>query len=241
MNSNRNVLPLEIQSTIVKLIPCNDWHKILEVAILKAGLSDQRLWTLTNLDLFALKDEDIQLFQVYGHLIDSLEWHEKSWQSVVSIQEVFDSFSNVVHLDVSGNSVITSLDFLVCFKNLCHLNISSCNNIGRINLVTNVRSLQHLMYLDISDCTRFRVADIINFSKRLRLLKYFNVRDTVSLSVDSVRQVAHNLTNLTEFKFCPLVYRSYVHVWFPIHQEYPKLKICSAALEIIFENNPNLL
>ena len=150
MNQQEHYLPLELQTRIIKFIPHRDWFKVHDVPFLCHGLAIQQLWNLTNLDLFDNKDTDIPLFRACGHFIDSLEWHERSWQSHISLNIAFQSFVNVVHLDLSNNHKVTTLDFVTKCKLLCHLSICNCTSIPRVNAVTVLKSLESLMYLDIS-------------------------------------------------------------------------------------------
>ena len=241
MNQQQHFLSLELQTRVIKFIPHSDWFKVLDVPLLSNGLAFQQLWNVTNLDLFDLKDTDVPLFTSCGHFIDSLEWHERSWQSRIPPKVIFQSFANIVHLDLSHNDNVRDLDFVTECKFLCHLNISNCGNIPRINLLTVLRSLSTLMFLDISQCDRIKVKDIINLSQKLKLLKYFNVRDTVSLNVETVRTVERNLINLSEFWFCSIVHRDSTQEWIPVYLSHPKLQICPASLEVIFEEHPHLL
>ena len=241
MNQQQHYLPLELQRRIINFLPHTDWFKVLDVPFLCNGLAIQQLWNITNLDLFEIKDTDIPLFRACGHFIDSLEWHERSWQSHIALNIAFQSFTNVVHLDLSNNHKLTTLDFVTECKLLCHLSISNCIGIPRVNAVTVLKSLDSLMYLDISECDQIRLKDIILFSKKLKRLQYLNVRDTVSLNVETVLTVERNLIYLSEFWFCSIVYHGSTQDWIPVFLAHPKLQICPAALEVILEENPNLL
>ena len=107
--------------------------------------------------------------------------------------------------------------------------------------MTVLKSLDSLMYLDISQCDQIRLKDIILFSKKLKRLQYLNVRDTVSLNVETVQTVERNLIYLSEFWFCSIVYHGSTQDWIPVYLAHPKLQICPTALEVILEENPNLL
>ena len=241
MNQEQPCLPLELQTRIIKFIPHSHWFKVLELPFLSSGSGYQQLWNVTNLDNFDLKDNDIALFRSCGHLTDSLEWHERSWQSHISTRSTFYSFSNVVPLDISHNDNVTDLDFVTQCQSLCHLNISNCINIPRINAVTVLKSLSNLMFLDISQCDHIRLKDLFLLAKKLKLLKYFNVRDTVSLTVENVRTIERNLVHLSEFLFCSIVYQGSTQDWISVYLAHLKLQICPAALEIILQENPALL
>ena len=116
-----------------------------------------------------------------------------------------------------------------------------CINIPRVNAMTVLRSLQSLMHLDISQCDHIKLNDIIVLSKKLKQLLYFNVRDTVSLNVETVHTVERNLIHLSVFWFCSIVYQGNTQDWIPVYLAHPKLQICLAALEVILEEHPNFL
>ena len=108
MNQQLHYLPLELHTRIIQFIPHSDWLEVLDVPFLCRGLAFQQLWNLTNLDLFEIKNTDIPLFRSCGHLIDSLGWHERSWQSNIAPKTAFQSFSTVIHLDLSNNDKVTT-------------------------------------------------------------------------------------------------------------------------------------
>ena len=172
-----------------------------------------------------------------GHLIENLHLNSVCWHD---LKRLFHAFTQLKELDCSGNSDIQDLSFICENHTLLNLNLHDCFRIWQFSLITSISCVQTLTHLDLSGCDQIKEIDIGHIAKKLRLLEYFNVRDTKSLHIESVRQINRILTFLKEFLFCPLIFASDTSQWVEIYMQHPILQICPAGLEIIIEKQPHL-
>ena len=235
-------LPKEIQSHIIAFIPHNEWHKVQSVSQLELGLTDSKLWKYLVLDNFAAFDnEDKQLVVKFGSTVRTFVWHTCPVHSSVNLHELFASFSNLVELDISSNTVLTDISALQTLSTLTDLNIRGLSSIGRLHLLAIFQSINSLRFLDISECTQLKETDIIRIARRNRYLEEIDFRESVSLNANTVLQVQGILIYLKEFRFCAVVHCNNSRIWLPIYMNYPQLQICPAAAEIILELNLDIL
>ena len=235
-------LPHEIRVQIIKLLPEVDWFKVVGIEFLECGLHDKRLWKEINAEHFGDLNQNIHLFKACGYLTETLHMQTNCWDSELStLKDLLSSFTNLRHVDLSGNSELKTITFLCETQDLETLNLHQCSKILRLPLIGSILSFQNLQGLDVSECDQLKEKDILRIAKQLKQLKYFNTRDTQSLTGSTVTEVKSHLICLQQFLFCPLVNPNATEEWVSIYMQHPILQICPAGLEIILEKNPHLL
>ena len=155
-------------------------------------------------------------------------------------QVVFQKLCNLIEVDILYNSVVKDISCLQSLSHIKILSIRGCYELWRQQVLGIFQSLQSLKSLDIAECCQLKEKGIIRIAKRYCHLEIYNVRDTSSVSYNSILQVEDVLIYLQEFKFCPVIHRHNSSIWIPIYLKYPKLQICPAAVEIILELNPDV-
>ena len=209
---------------------------------MQSALHEKLLWRDCNPDLFGdFTDENFRLFIEIGNLIEQIHFKTTCWlDHKTEVKKLFTAFTQLRHLDCSGNSDLKDVTFMCDNITLLHVNFHECFNIRRLSLLTSITCLTDLRSLDLSDCDQLKERDIARIAKKLTKLEHFNVRDTKSLHIETVREVCDKLQWLRQFLFCPLIFESDTSDWVEIYMEYPTLQICPAGLEIIIEKNPHL-
>ena len=236
-------LPHEVQVKVIKYIPVTDWFKVIGIDFLECGLHEKRLWKEINAEEFGeLHERLVLLLKKCAYLTETLRLTSTCWQHErYCLKELLTSFSNLRHVDLSGNTSIENITFLSEQNQLESLKLHQCTSIARVPLLSTVLSFKQLILLDLSECDQIKEKDILRIAKQLKQLKYFNVRDTQSLTAQTVNTVGSRLSGLREFLFCPLVYEQYTVEWVAVYMQHPIMQICPAGLEIILEKNPHLL
>ena len=205
-----NALPVEVQWTILQLIPVKDYVKAFAILYLRQGLKCIEFWENFNFeDLDSVTDEFVDLFQTFGDLIQRVVWHYTTWNALTSVNSCYRNFTNVTHIDLSENVQVQSLGFLDSTTNLVELRLVSCINIAEVEFVNFLPYPKYLQSIDIPECN-ISERSLVSTVPNLTGVKYLNVLDTSLLTIDTVAAIA---LKLDRFEFCPLLHANRLVDW----------------------------
>ena len=148
-------LPTEIKTEIISNIPQNEWHILYRLDVFREALVQHCLWRNVNFDLHhTIPDEFIGLVDHIVAHVHSYIWNLALCHDANILLNQLPRFINLVHLDLSDNRHVNSIDFLRYFNNIEIFELRNCDTVLVEEFVTCLPICSKLKHLDVEGCSQ---------------------------------------------------------------------------------------
>ena len=222
-----DILPREIQTKIIQLVPLNLWPHLKN--ILPLGLDCHCVWKSINFDKIEEVDDDlVDLVLLHNDSIKKLVWNFTTWSSSINCNLVLQRLDNLEYLDVAFNQNLTDINFLYHLRKLKYLDLCGCCAVQSYQFEIILPTLSDLVAPDVGDCDISK--ECILQLVQNRNFEFINVKDSFSIEIEEILEFSRNVQ---VFEFCPLLTPNSLEDWIHIMEEYSNLRMCTASWEIL--------
>ena len=193
---------------ILKRLPTNDQlHFCLAFEEFGKGImSDTRMWRSVNIDCEKIPKTAVPFLYFKAILVRKFKCNAKKQSSeAMPLNRLILRMSNLVEVDLSGCTLIFSMDFVKCTPLLEKLNVSKCPTISMYSMVCNLNRLTKLkVFICEGNDLRVSAYSIYQCVRTITTLTYLSCKDSGTMRPWIARLIMSECPNIKTFYFTTL-------------------------------------